>query len=220
MKRFFILFFVIIILSPEFVEAETSHLRFLAHGHSKNDNIDIGDIGNLGVTGWLIAPSLGDAPDKWIGLVGPRFDTVGFNVELLVGAMISGGEKKYILDSRFELTPKLWNLPLYIWGEIQAFDLSEEINFYSFLQIDYVLPFELGMIGIESENVHLIDNTDDLSVGVHFVLPVSSNLVFVVAYQFHDEGSQQFWVRAVINLWLNTKTWKGNSNGILPNDKD
>jgi hypothetical protein len=195
MKKFLVIFVIVIFLTPEFVYSETSHVRLLVHGTRTIENFDIG---NIGIGGWLIAPSIGDAPDKWLTVVGPRFENAGFNLEIMFGALILKQDVKPMIDIRVGLTPKLLHIPVSVGGVFE-YNFSTE-SFYSFLQIDYVLPAKLGLIGIESENSYFLDKEDDLSVGAHLILPVGKGFAFVLAYQFHKDESHHLWVRVVFNL--------------------
>lgn len=174
--------------------AQETHFRLLLHGA----HTDIAESG-LGVSGWIISPSLDSAPDKWLGIAGPRFDAENWNFELMGGGVVNAGEITPLIDFRFEMTPGLWNIPLYIWGNAQVVFPGDNIVGYSYLQIDWVLPEGVGLIGLETENTYQ-PGDDDLSFGPQIVLPMGG-MALIGAYQFHaGEADDQLWLRAVLNL--------------------
>lgn len=191
--KYLTIFFILIM--PLVASAETTnHVRLLLHGHHAVEE------SNFGIAGWVIAPSITDVPDKWIGITGPRYDGEGWSLEFMAGAVISGGEATSLIDLRIEFTPDFWGAPIYVWGNAQLVDLTfEEVGGYGYLQIDYVLPLGLGLIGLETENSYH-SGPDDWSIAPQLVLPLSDHFVLVGAYQFHLDGSQQLWLRVVLNL--------------------
>ena len=174
----------------------TFNTRILLHATHTN----IEDTG-FGIASWVIAPNITSSPTTWLGIVGPRFDGEGWNLELLAGAVIDSGIATPLIDIRFELTPKLFDVPLYVWGNMEVIDFDGP-KIYSYLQIDYKLPAGIGLVGVETENVVPLGKEGDWSVGPHVVFPLGKHFAMIAAYQFHFGASsdQQFWLRAVINL--------------------
>lgn len=130
-------------------------------------------------------------------LVGPRYDGKGWNVEFMGGAVVKAGEAVALVDTRLELTPDLFTIPLYVWANLEWIATGDSGTFFSYLQADYVLPKRVALVGVETENVVNADKTD-LSVGPHLIIPIGK-LALVGAYQFHEDDDQ-FWVRLVLSL--------------------
>lgn len=175
----------------------TFNTRLLMHAtHQNIENTGVG------IAGWLVAPNITAAPDKWLGLIGPRYDSEGWNLELMAGSVINQGEATALVDFRLELTPGLFDLPIYIWGNLQWIDTGAKGTLYSYLQIDYKLLASIGLIGLETENATPLGEEGDWAVGPHLVIPLGKRFALIAAYQFHfgaGEG-QQFWLRAVANI--------------------
>jgi len=175
--------------------ATSTHVRLLLHG--THTNID--DTG-FGIAGWLIAPSITDAPSKWVGLLGPRYDGDGWNVELIGGGVIQNGDTTPLVDMRLELTPELWDVPLYAFSNLQLIDPGDKNALYVYQQVDYVLPAGIGLLGVETENVFGPED-DMVSIGPQVVVPLAGGrFVLVGAYQFHLGNQSQFWLRSVVNF--------------------
>ncbi|MBI5369853.1 hypothetical protein HZA85_01515 [Candidatus Uhrbacteria bacterium] len=172
--------------------AQTSHMRVLVHTHKQVHE------SGLGVSGWVVAPSITDASDKWLMIAGPRYSAKGWNLELMGGAIVKSGKTIPLVDARLELTPKRFGVPLYTWANLQWIATGDAGTSYSYVQADYVLSKEVALVGAETENVI---NTDaaDLSAGPHIVVPMG-RVALVGAYQFHTKGDRQFWARLVLNL--------------------
>ncbi|KKQ27513.1 MAG: hypothetical protein US42_C0008G0024 [Candidatus Magasanikbacteria bacterium GW2011_GWC2_37_14] len=178
----------------------TYHMRLLFHGHRA-----IGEEG-WGVASWVLAPDIVSKPDKWLGVVGPRYDGTGWYVEGMFGTVMQGGAGKFMFDLRWELNPKLWDIPLLIWNNEQVFGLSfEDWIVYSYLRVVYVLPKGLGLIGVETEDLNFKNKPDNYSVGVHIIIPIVGPLVIIPAYQWHFVPGQgytgdEFWIRMVLDF--------------------
>lgn len=169
----------------------SAHFRPLFHGtHARVDE------SRFGVAGWVVAPSLGDDASTWFGVVGPRYDGDGWNVELMAGALISGADPKAKIDLRAELTPELLGLPLYTWLSAEWIEPSTG---YFFLMFDYVLPGGIALVGVETEHTSGPD-VDVNSVGPQLVFPLG-RLAMILAYQFHlGDEPDQLWLRMIVHL--------------------
>lgn len=193
------LFAFVFLCSWSAVKADTTfNMRLLVHGHRA-----IGENG-WGIAGWVVAPNITSNPKKWYGVVGARYDWTGANVELMAGALIEDGAGKFLLDLRWGLDPKFWGIPLLVWGNEQLIDLKDW-TIYSYLRVMYVLPKELGLVGVETEDLNLKDKPDDYSVGVHAIIPLAKFFAIIPAYQWHftpGEGytGSQLWLRVVLDF--------------------
>lgn len=169
--------------------AVESHVRFLVHGTNETEE-------GLGLAGWAIAPSIADSP-AWLTVAGPRYAGNGWDAEIMIGAVVSGGTAMPIVDLRLALTPKYFGLPILSWTNVEWIDPGKQNLAYLYTQLDYALN-GVGFIGIESENVFGAGKRD-LSAGPNLVLPIG-NMAFVAAYQIHGGGGGQFWIRTVLNF--------------------
>jgi len=194
MIRFIVALLTLLATSPTFAET-TTHVRLLLHG----THADIEDTG-FGIGGWLIAPSITDTPDKWVGLLGPRYDGDGWSVELMGGGVIDDGQVTPLVDMRFALTPELWDAPIYAGGNAQWIDPGGSDASYLYGQVDYVLPEGVALLGVETE--HALRPGDDAnSIGPQVVVPLAKGrFVLICAYQFHPGKPSQFWLRGVVNF--------------------
>ena len=64
------------VFGQESAEAASEHVRVLIHGHTK-------PAAAWGVAGWLVAPSITDEANKWMVILGPRFDGDNWWVEVM-----------------------------------------------------------------------------------------------------------------------------------------
>jgi len=179
--------------SIAYAEKPKAHLQLSIHAKKTNIQNTI-----FGFASVIESPKISKNPDVWIALIGPRLDGHGWYLEAMSGAIINHGIGIPILDIRFELNPKMIKIPLYIWGNPRVI-LGEDSNtFYGFLQINYVLPYKIAFIGIETENL-IQSNIKDCSVGPQLVIPLK-HMHLVTSYQFHTLEKNQFWFRALIHL--------------------
>lgn len=176
-----------------YAEKPKVHLQLSIHSQKTN----IGDT-IFGFASVIKAPKISKDPDVWIALVGPRLDGCGWYVSAMSGAIINHGIGIPVLDIRFELNSKLIKLPVYIWGNSKLIMSEDSNTFYSFFQIDYVLPHKLAFIGIETENL-MQGDIKDLSVGPQLVIPFK-RMYLTTSYQFHTLEKNEFWFRASIHL--------------------
>jgi len=89
--------------------------------------------------------------------------------------------------------------PIHLWTNVEYFPKTD--SWYTYLDANYRIG-KLGLIGIETENMHFPSKDDDWSAGPRVVLPLSEGrLVLIGAYQFHNgKNSNQVWTRAVLNF--------------------
>jgi len=188
-----------IIFSPENAEADTTfHTRLLIHSHRTIRET------NFGIAGWIIAPNISSSPNTWLGIAGPRYNGYGWNAELLAGVMFNSGDANALADLRVELTAKFWGVPLYSWDNFQWINTGKSGTGYWYSQLDWVVPSEVGLLGVETENTFNA-SACDFSIAPHAVLSLSEHFVLVTAPQLHFDldghyTGLQVWIRAVINL--------------------
>jgi hypothetical protein len=190
---------LVLMFVPNMVKADEFNVRLLVHGHKEIRE-------GFGVAGWVIAPNITSAPNKWLVIAGPRYEGQGWNIELLAGAVIVNGVGKALVDTRLELTPKLFNLPIYTWHNLQWIASGGKGTLYWYSQLDYVLPKGIGLLGVEIENSYDLEaRSGDFSVAPHAVLPLGDHFALIAAPQFHfsEVGKYtgfQMWVRTVVNF--------------------
>lgn len=200
MKKLAMLILVLFMGAAVCGAEETSHSRFLMYAKSKSTE------NGWGIAGWTIAPNATSKPGKWYSIAGPRYERVGWSVEAMIGVMIENGNGQVMADIRYELNPKFWGIPLLIWGNEQLVDVTlRNWTVYNYLRVVYVLPNEMGMVGVESEDLNKMDKPDDYSVGLHAIIPIAGPFVLIPAYQRHFTPGQgdtggQFWIRVLLKF--------------------
>jgi len=194
------------------ITGATKGVRLLTHFHKKVTD------GGVGVGGWLIMPDVVKAGTTPLFLVGPRYSGKGYWAEFLVGGLVNKGEEdpafvttKVIQSTRFQMTPKLFDAPINVWGNLQFIDVTGDNTIpYLFLMADYVLDDKVALIGIETENYFnkpapTEDDPDakanDIGIGPQLILPFKG-VNIIMAYQFHtgENALDQVWVRAMYNF--------------------
>ncbi|MFZ2189338.1 MAG: hypothetical protein WA057_00190 [Candidatus Magasanikiibacteriota bacterium] len=184
-----------LVLFSSIAQAETYNTRLLLHGHKT-----VGE--GFGVAGWVIAPNITSVPNKWVTLVGPCYDGQGWGVELLAGAVVSGGESKFLVDVRITFTPKFFGIPLNTWHNFQWIRTGGSGTGYWYGQVDWVLPLGLGLLGTETENTFNVSG-NDWSVAPHVVISFGDHFALVFAPQAHFNArgytGTQAWVRTVVS---------------------
>ena len=179
-------------------KANDFNTRLLLHGqHAVAES-------NFGVAGWVIAPNITSSPSTWLTIAGPTYKGQGWNMELMGGAVISGGEGKFLLDTRLERTPELLGIPVYTWHNFQWINTGGPGTIYWYSQLDWVVPLGLGLLGVETENTFSADGAN-WSIAPHIAIPLGNHITVVAALQahFNRDGNYigfQFWTRLVINL--------------------
>lgn len=179
-------------------KADEFNTRLLVHGQHAVDE------SNWGVVGWVIAPNITSSPSTWLTIAGPYYGGKGWNMELMVGAVISDGQGKFLLDTRMELVPDLLGVPMYTWHNFQWINTGDSGTIYWYSQLDWTVPLGLGLLGVETENTFNADGTN-WSIAPHIALPLGDHITMVTAPQVHFNGDGnytefQFWTRLVINL--------------------
>jgi len=176
------------------IQAQTDHsLKLLFHGAKS-----IGDSTNFGVAGWLVAPNVVSVPDKWLMVLGPRYNGSDWWIETMGGFLIQGKEATSLIDIRAKF-PNLG--PITPWTNVEWIGLTknEARSYYVYFHFEYFLPWNIGNVGIETENVFKEVGDDIISAGPHLAIPFST-ATFVVAYQFHKKADNQVYFRMVVNF--------------------
>jgi hypothetical protein len=200
------------------------HVKLLTHFHKK-----MSDSG-WGVGGWIIMPDIVKMGTTPIFLVGPRYQKNGAWVEVMAGGLVAPDadeananagytKTKTIQSTRFQLSPKFFDKPFNVFGNLQFIDIGGEhlateqstMLTYTFLMADYVLADGDALIGIETENYFGKINAEemdgeefatfnDIAIGPQVVFPFK-DLNIIMSYQKHfDENTEnQMWVRAMYN---------------------
>lgn len=197
------------------------HVRLLTHFHKK-----MSDSG-WGVGGWIIMPDIVKMGTTPLFLVGPRYQKNGAWVEVMAGGLVAPDldpanagytKTKTVQSTRFQLSPKFFDKPFNVFGNLQFIDIGGEhlateqstMLTYTFLMADYVLADGDALIGIETENYFGKIGTEmdgeefatfnDIAVGPQVVFPFK-DLNIIMSYQLHlDENTEnQMWVRAMYN---------------------
>lgn len=193
------------------VTGATKGVRLLSHFHKKVD-------GNLGVGGWLVMPDIVKAGTTPLFLVGPRYSGKGYWAEFMLGGVINKGVEdpafvttKVVQSTRFQLTPKLFDAPINVWGDLEFIDVTgENMMPYLFLQVNYVLDDKVALIGVETESLFNKPaptaedpeaKANDIGIGPQLILPFDG-LNVIMAYQFHtaENALDQVWFRLMYNF--------------------
>ena len=118
---------------------------------------------------------------------------------------------KVIQSTRFQMTPKLFDAPINVWGNLQFIDVTgDNMIPYLFLNVDYVLADKVALVGIETENYFNKPapteddpeaKANDIGIGPQIILPFKG-VNIIMAYQFHtgENALDQVWVRAMYNF--------------------
>lgn len=183
---FFLLILSSVIFTPAF--AQTYNFRLLLHGTKEVGN------SNLGLATWVVCPNVSSNPQKWFAVVGPRYNGDNFWIEVMGGFFTEKGVSTPLLDIRVNSTHEEFSR----FVNLQWINPGKFNSFYLFSDINYRLPWDIGSIGIETEDNFGSSGTT-LSMGPHLVMPFNK-LTIVMAYQFHDPGSNQVWCRAIFNF--------------------
>lgn len=181
----------LVITAPSFAQTN-SNIRLLLHGKKQ-----VGKAG-FGISGWVVAPNITNAPDKWVSVIGPRYDGNGWWLESMAGTVVQQGTSTPLFDFRTSLSKFS---PFTAWSNIQWIDFTKGTNssFYGYLQLDYTLSGGIALVGLETENVLFREGKDMLSVGPHIIVPFNY-MVIAMVYQFHKDEDNQFWTRMVVNF--------------------
>jgi hypothetical protein len=118
---------------------------------------------------------------------------------------------KIVQSTRFQMTPKFFDAPINVWGDLEFIDVTgENMIPYLFLQVNYVLDDKVALIGIETENLFNKPaptaedpeaKANDIGIGPQLILPFDG-LNVIMAYQFHtaENALDQVWVRLMYNF--------------------
>lgn len=179
--------------SIELAAQETQDLyntKVLFHGTKQ-----VADSSNFQLAGWTVFPNIGNGPVLMVGGIGYSVpDTWG--VEVMAGTFTKEQSGQFIIDVRASYDAFD---PIHLWINVEYFPKSGD--WYTYLDANYRIG-KLGLIGIETENMHFADKEDDLSFGPRVVLPLSQGqFVLIGAYQFHSgDNANQVWSRMVLNF--------------------
>ena len=202
------------------------HVRLLTHFHKK-----LSDSG-WGVGGWIIMPDIVKMSTTPLFLVGPRYQANGAWVESMAGGLVTPDmdsanaaagytKTKTVQSTRFQLSPKFWDSPINVFGNLQFIDIGGKhfatdqntMMTYTFLMADYVIGGGDVLVGIETENYfgklnpaaaeagQDIPTFNDIAFGPQVVFPFQ-DLNVIMSYQLHlDENTEnQMWIRAMYNF--------------------
>jgi len=111
----------------------------------------------------------------------------------MVGSITMDKQTEPVVDLGFTLKLRgsfaIWTNPIFFF---------ENRNMYYYFEIDKIFHKNL-LFGIESENLFTFNPNNDLGVGLHGKLIVGS-MILIPAYQWHNEGQNQFWIRTILNF--------------------
>ena len=105
------------------------HVRLLTHFHKK-----MSDSG-WGVGGWIIMPDIVKMGTTPLFLVGPRYQKNGAWVEVMAGGLVAPDldpanagytKTKTVQSTRFQLSPKFFDKPFNVFGNLQFIDIGGE----------------------------------------------------------------------------------------------
>jgi len=168
------------------------HVRLILHGTRAPV-----EGGAVGLSGWVIAPDIGNDPTKWVTLAGLRVVNDVLSLEFHGGLLKAGDGTAHLLDVRFGAAPK--NSRLSHWSNVQLImDPSGEGGGGLYFYHQYDLSIWLVAIGLENENLFTREAAG-IATGPHLVIPLGS-LTIVMALQFDMAHAEYFWTRAVLNL--------------------
>ncbi len=182
---------VIAILTTTNVSAQdASNLKVVLHGSKM-----VNDSSYFGIAGSVVLPNPG--AKIVVAVVGPKVKlNSDLSVELMAGSFSINNTAELIFDTRIAYDAFK---PLHLWSCVEYYATSH--NWYSYIDANYEVG-SLGLIGIESENMHFKGSSDDLSIGPRLVVPFQNGkFVLIGAYQFHNnDNANQIWTRTVFNF--------------------
>jgi len=187
-------FVICFLLASTVTQAQTDHsLKLLFHGVKST-----GDSIGFGAAGWLVAPDIVNAPDKWLMVLGPRYDGPDWWVEVMGGFIMQGKERISLVDIRAKF-PNIG--PVTPWTNVEwiGFSKNEARSYYAYFHFEYPLPWDIGKVGIETENVFKEVGDNVISFGPHLAISFGKT-AFVVAYQFRKKANDRIYLRMVMNL--------------------
>jgi hypothetical protein len=193
MKKIALALFALALVIPSVAIAGDDNLRVLTHFVE-----DVGGEDGWEMAGWMIAPNITSAPEKWVALAGPRYQQDDWWVEVMGGAVVNDDKATPLFDVRASYERFK---PFTLWTNWQWIDPGAGSGqaLYAYVQGDYwVVPKRLAL-GLETENTFKDGGEDAVSWGPHLIVPVGK-LTLVGAYQFHQTGDDQFWLRAVLSF--------------------
>ncbi len=207
MKKHMILLtalFSILAYSPSAQAKDSAHTKILLHDHR-----DL--VKGFGTAGWVILPDITNA-GRALFIAGPRFtakDSTGQKdrwwLEVMGGVVVSQDidnqtHSTPLIDIRF--SPLALGKRFTHWINFQWIDVFRVRSgrWYLYYQLDANLPWQLGKVGIETENTFK-PGQNSLSAGPHLIMAVGKYMKIATAYQWHRkyEGNQ-WWFRTVIDF--------------------
>lgn len=175
----------LLVLLSASVSFATTNTKILLHGASKEQG--------WGTAGWVILPNLGNGTTPTIVVAGARYTTPKWWLETMTGALVIDHEARALLDVRASYDRLA---PIHFWSNAQVFPDDGQGYLYVDSNVDISPSFKLGF---ESENQFFPDAIDDWSIGPRMVVPFDG-LALIAAHQWHSDGSQLLWLRAVVNF--------------------
>lgn len=182
---------VVLSTSQSFAQEQTSsNFKLLFHG-SKSLN----ETSNWGIASWVIIPNPGSAKVV-LGVVGPRYEVKDkWSLEVMAGSFSKDQVGQLVFDIRASYDAFD---PIHVWANVEYFPQSG--NWYSYLDVNYRLG-NLGLVGVETENMHFVGRKDNFGFGPRVVSPFASGQFVVVgAYQFHIDNVDEIWLRTIFNF--------------------
>lgn len=169
-------------------EADQYNTKVLLHGTKQ-----ISDSSSWQLSGWAIFPNIGNGPVLMVG--GPRYEIKDqWSIECMAGTFTKDQAGELVIDIRASYDAFD---PIHLWTNVEYFPKTR--NWYTYLDVNYRIG-NLGLVGIETENMHFPNAKDDLSIGPRVVLPLGQ-ITIVWALQFHNGGNpKQIWARVILDL--------------------
>jgi len=170
-------------------EKETiSNVRILFHGYQAPEK------NGWGTAGWLVAGNITNQPNMWMSILGTRYNSKDWWLEIMIGAIVQGGSETPLLDIRF--SPPKFSKKAGSWWNAQW---RSSGRFYFYGRLECVLSKDIS-IGPETENLFDRNKKDDVSIGAYIKVPLGKIFTAVNAYQLHKKGGNQVWFRALFNF--------------------
>lgn len=190
MKTLVIVLILVLVTGSALAE-DITNTKLLLHGTKP-----IIEDSSWQVSAWGIVPNFTSNPNVSVFVAGPRYEMKDrWWIEAMAGALTVNQKSEPLIDIRasYDVLD-----PIHLWTNVEYF--PKEGNWYAYLDLNYRLPV-VGLIGIETENNLPNHSKADLSIGPRIVLPFSDGkFVLISAYQFHNFGENQLWIRTVFNF--------------------
>ncbi|XOU94265.1 MAG: hypothetical protein ACNFW9_05475 [Candidatus Kerfeldbacteria bacterium] len=169
---------------------ETYNSKIVLHGTKMTS-----DSSRFGITGRMAIPNPG--AKIVVTIAGPKFSIKDkWSIEFMIGTFSKENVGEMLFDSRIYYSVLK---PLLLSSCIEYFPKSG--NWYTYFDANYKIG-NLGLVGIESENMHFKGTPDDPSFGPRIAIPFQEgHFILIGAYQFHNSGNvNKVWIRAILNF--------------------